>query len=720
MSSYTVENSIVLDVNRSAVQTIYAKQYDNNTRVIYVEVVDKGNHINITELGYSVYLKAKTSIGTDVLQRCSVDETDIITIELTDIILAAQGHCDCELMLLDHSSGTVFEREDGTLYMDDVDVVSTMPFILHIRAAAFDDIDVNPDEYVTLNEQLALVEQLEEEVTENESFRNANEDIRISNESIRNSNEDTRIANESVRMNNESVRLSNENIRRSNENQRLTNESQRIFNEGIRLDNENIRKANEQERVASESVRNSNELVRISNENLRVSNEDTRYQNEETRTANEVIRIANENSRRASETIREDNELIRINNEVDRNVNETIRISNESLRNSNESCRLSNESVRSSNERQRISNESVRNSNEYIRISNENIRNTDEQERVSNESIRNGNESVRISNENLRVSNENTRYQNEETRTANEVIRIANENARRTSESIRINNENIRISNESIRIANETMRVSTIERINHDFEILEDKIDTVVLKSQLGVPSTASTTGVATLDSQGLVPESQLPSYVDDVLEGTAQNVTQSESGSYSATGFILTGESSQCTPEDGKIYIDTADLIQYRWSGSVFVSVGSHLALGETSSTAFPGDRGKTLEDTVAGLSQTGHIILDSEGNSFTQRSNLQFVNADVADDPVNNATIVTIDTSAYEIAMLNYQRIAEMITFSYHEQSEMIINYAGVFYDNDSETLYLPADKASYDANSETITLITKEELEELDFDE
>ena len=116
------------------------------------------------------------------------------------------------------------------------------------------------------------------------------------------------------------------------------------------------------------------------------------------------------------------------------------------------------------------------------------------------------------------------------------------------------------------------------------------------------IPSTEKGTngGVAELDSNGLVPASQLPSYVDDVLEGTAQNVTETGAGTYSATGFILSGESSPCVPESGKTYVDTTSNIQYRWTGTGtnFVSMGSNLALGETSSTAYRGDRGKTAYD--------------------------------------------------------------------------------------------------------------------------
>lgn len=94
------------------------------------------------------------------------------------------------------------------------------------------------------------------------------------------------------------------------------------------------------------------------------------------------------------------------------------------------------------------------------------------------------------------------------------------------------------------------------------------------IDSQKGQPN-----GLAELDGAGLVPASQLPSYVDDVLEFNTRN------------DFPATGES-------GKVYIAKDTNVTYRWSGSTYAVIGSDLALGETSSTAYRGDRGKTAYD--------------------------------------------------------------------------------------------------------------------------
>ncbi len=88
-----------------------------------------------------------------------------------------------------------------------------------------------------------------------------------------------------------------------------------------------------------------------------------------------------------------------------------------------------------------------------------------------------------------------------------------------------------------------------------------------------------SADGVAELDSGGKVPSSQLPSYVDDVVEV--------------ANFAALPG-----TGETGLIYVTLDTNLTYRWSGSAYVEISASLSLGETSSTAYRGDRGKTAYD--------------------------------------------------------------------------------------------------------------------------
>jgi hypothetical protein len=111
--------------------------------------------------------------------------------------------------------------------------------------------------------------------------------------------------------------------------------------------------------------------------------------------------------------------------------------------------------------------------------------------------------------------------------------------------------------------------VNTANQTTTDLSNLTNVVANKVNTSLLG-----QINGVATLDEAGKVPSSQLPSFVDDVLEYA------------DLAGFPETGES-------GKIYIAIDTGLTYRWSGTIYVEISQSLALGNTSSTAFRGDLG-------------------------------------------------------------------------------------------------------------------------------
>ena len=129
-------------------------------------------------------------------------------------------------------------------------------------------------------------------------------------------------------------------------------------------------------------------------------------------------------------------------------------------------------------------------------------------------------------------------------------------------------------------------------KVNGTSVVSTDKIANITVPTKVSeltndsdfIPSSekGAANGLATLDENGLVPSSQLPSYVDDVLEYDSQSA------------FPETGET-------GKIYLAIDNNKQYRWSGTQYVEISSSLALGITSSTAYAGDKGKANADAIA-----------------------------------------------------------------------------------------------------------------------
>lgn len=100
-------------------------------------------------------------------------------------------------------------------------------------------------------------------------------------------------------------------------------------------------------------------------------------------------------------------------------------------------------------------------------------------------------------------------------------------------------------------------------------------------KVQQFINSKGAPNGLASLNESGIIPSAQLPSYVDDVIE-------------------VDTFSNLPGTGESGKIYIVQDTNLTYRWSGTYYVEISKSLALGETSSTAYPGNKGKATTDKL------------------------------------------------------------------------------------------------------------------------
>lgn len=135
----------------------------------------------------------------------------------------------------------------------------------------------------------------------------------------------------------------------------------------------------------------------------------------------------------------------------------------------------------------------------------------------------------------------------------------------------------------------------------------------------------------------GTIAAANLPSYVDDVLEydGTSK--------------FPSTGEA-------GKIYTDTTTNKIYRWGGSSYVVISDTIALGETSSTAYRGDRGKIAYDHSQITRGNPHKVtksdvgLGSVDNTSDANKSVKYAKSATANNPIKTtgtgaAYVATVD---------------------------------------------------------------------------
>lgn len=137
-------------------------------------------------------------------------------------------------------------------------------------------------------------------------------------------------------------------------------------------------------------------------------------------------------------------------------------------------------------------------------------------------------------------------------------------------EGVQVNGADLSITSKKVNVVVPIVSASVMpEYVQLGFSNSQSAL--VLCSGALGVAN-----GVAQLDGNGKVPSSQLPSYVDDVIEAYAR----SGQTALSSTWLSTTSGGSALTPETGKIYILMADSgnyaanTQFRWSGSTYVKL--------------------------------------------------------------------------------------------------------------------------------------------------
>lgn len=155
----------------------------------------------------------------------------------------------------------------------------------------------------------------------------------------------------------------------------------------------------------------------------------------------------------------------------------------------------------------------------------------------------------------------------------------------------------------------QTGDVSETLRGNARKNIGLDKVtnDPQVKREEMGVPN-----GVALLDEYGRVPANQLPSYVDDVVEGYF----------FDNKFWTESTHTTEIAGETGKIYVDITSSVNgpsYRWSGSAFILISgqntfSYLKVGSSTISA------SQIMDTLTAAAGTGiTLTADTSAKKFT-----------------------------------------------------------------------------------------------------
>jgi len=460
----------------------------------------------------------------------------------------------------------------------------------------------------------------------------------------------------------ESARGVAEGIRITSETTRATNETSRGNAEGLRVTAENTRVTQNTTRGTAETARATAETVRVGAETDRVTAEGLRVTADGTRTTNETARGTAETARVTAENTRVTQNTARGTAETARVGAETARVTEEGLRVTAESTRVTQNTARGTAEGLRVTAESSRVSAETPRVTAETSRINAETTRGTNETTRGTNETARVTAESTRVTQNTDRTTAETARVTAESSRVTVESARVTAESARVTQNTDNLSTLSAHInnfanphsvtktqvgldsadntsdVNKPISTATQTSLNLKANLASPTFTgniSGISKTMVGLPNIDNTSdinkpiststqialngkqsslgftpentinkgetnGYASLGSDGKVPPTQLPSYVDDVLEAT------------NFTTLPAIGET-------GKIYVTLDNNKTYRWSGSAYIYITSGAVDSVSGKTGII-----TLIKSDVGLSNVDNTSDSSKPVSTSQQTAL------------------------------------------------------------------------------------------------
>lgn len=253
---------------------------------------------------------------------------------------------------------------------------------------------------------------------------------------------------------------------------------------------------------------------------------------------------------------------------------------------------------------------------------------------------------------------------------------------------------------------------------NYDQHIVNKLNPHDVTKSQVGLGNVTNdaqvkrtemgtSNGVATLDATGKIPSTQLPSFVDDVLEYSSVNA------------FPTQGES-------GKIYIALDNNKTYRWGGSSYVVISETLALGETETTAYSGKKGADLATSVNNHIGDSTHVTSAEKTSWNNKYNkpsggipysdlssgvqTSLGKADSALQPVSGSSLVP-DTkvSSYDAHIVNKSNP--------HGVTKDQVGLSNVDNTADKDKIVAEANKVTIESVRDTSTYTSRQTFEQTD---
>lgn len=143
---------------------INAKQYDKISRFLLITCYNHGELYPIDSDKHSAYIRYKKPDNHSVFNFCKIDNQGRILIQLTEQMLASDGICCADLVIVNKGNAEVDAETGEIVAIGNASILSTMPIHISVITAATENSDIESSyEYNGLNTAL---EKAEAEYTE--------------------------------------------------------------------------------------------------------------------------------------------------------------------------------------------------------------------------------------------------------------------------------------------------------------------------------------------------------------------------------------------------------------------------------------------------------------------------------------------------------------------------------------------------------------------------
>lgn len=278
---------------------INAKQYDDVSRFIYLTCYDNGSIFNISSSKYNAYVRYRKADGHGVLNTCRISNIGEVIVELTEQMLASDGICYVDLIIVNKGSAIVNIDTGEIITIDNSPILSTMAFCINVYEASFDNSIVeSSDEFDALNDLLKKANAEYKEVIqlsksyaigdagnirENENFDNSKyycEQSRISAENAKQSEEAAKqseinalASEQNAKASEQNAKSSEEAAKQSETNALASEQNAKASEEAALLSEQNAKASEEVASLSETNSKNSENAALLSEQNAKASEE---------------------------------------------------------------------------------------------------------------------------------------------------------------------------------------------------------------------------------------------------------------------------------------------------------------------------------------------------------------------------------------------------------------------------------------------------------------